>query len=246
MKNRPDRIWQTAPVVQQYLKSVRGAIPLAAVQIEVMMRLIAARNEPVRKFLDLGCGDGVLAAAILAQYPDAAGVLLDFSRPMLEIAQEKLAPFGPNLQFALTDFGEPGWLAATASLAPFEVIVSGYAIHHQPDSRKQRLYAEIHELLAPGGLFVNIEHVASATPWVEWIWEEYFIDALHAEQAARETSQDRSQVTQRYHQRPDQEANILAPVEQQCDWLRRLGFEDVDCYFKVFELAVFGGRRAVE
>ena len=60
MKNRPDRVWQTAPVVQQYLESVRGAIPLAAVQIEVMMRLIAARNEPVQKFLDLGCGDGRL------------------------------------------------------------------------------------------------------------------------------------------------------------------------------------------
>ena len=246
MKNRPDRIWQTAPVVQQYLKSVRGAIPLAAVQIEVMMRLIAARNEPVRNFLDLGCGDGILAAAILAQYPGASGLLLDFSRPMLEIAQEKLAPLAPNLQFAPADFGEPGWLAAVAEVAPFEVIVSGYAIHHQPDDRKQQLYAEIHQLLAPGGLFVNVEHVASATPWAEWVWEQYFIDALHAEQAERKTTQDRSHVAQRYRQRPDQEANILAPVEQQCDWLRRLGFEDVDCYFKVFELAVFGGRRAVE
>ena len=40
-----------------------------------------------------------------------------------------------------------------------------------------------------------------------------------------------------------QEGNILAPVELQCEWLRRIGFEDVDCYFKIFELAVFGGRR---
>jgi tRNA (cmo5U34)-methyltransferase len=246
MKNRPDQIWQTTPVVQQYLESVRGAIPLAATQIEVMMRLIAARTEPIRKFLDLGCGDGILAAAILAQYPSASGVLLDFSRPMLEIAQEKLAPFVQNLQFALADFGEPGWPAAIAELAPFEVIVSGYAIHHQPDSRKQRLYAEIHELLTPGGLFVNIEHVASATPWVEWLWEEYYIDTLHAAQYEPETPRDRAQVARAYHQRPDREANILAPVEQQCNWLRRIGFEDVDCYFKVFELAVFGGRRAVE
>jgi tRNA (cmo5U34)-methyltransferase len=246
MKNRPDQIWQTAPVIQQYLTSIRGAIPLVTTQIEVMMRLIDARNEPVRKFLDLGCGDGILAAAILAQYPGAAGVLLDFSRPMLEIAQEKLASFAQNLQFALADFGEPGWLAAVAELAPFEVIVSGYAIHHQPDSCKERLYAEIHELLTPGGLFVNIEHVASATPWVEWLWEEYYIDTLHAAQNEPDTPRDRGQVSQAYRQRPDREANILAPVEQQCNWLRRIGFEDVDCYFKVFELAVFGGRRTIE
>jgi len=43
--------------------------------------------------------------------------------------------------------------------------------------------------------------------------------------------------------RPDKAANILAPVETQCRWLRRIGFVEVDCYFKHFELAVFGGRR---
>ena len=43
--------------------------------------------------------------------------------------------------------------------------------------------------------------------------------------------------------RPDRAANILAPVEEQCGWLRALGFQDVDCYWKYFELAVFGGFR---
>ena len=33
------------------------------------------------------------------------------------------------------------------------------------------------------------------------------------------------------------------PSKQQCAWLRDIGFTDVDCYLKVFELAVFGGRR---
>jgi len=32
-------------------------------------------------------------------------------------------------------------------------------------------------------------------------------------------------------------------VESQLDWLRELGFADVDCFFKAFELAVFGGRK---
>ena len=26
-------------------------------------------------------------------------------------------------------------------------------------------------------------------------------------------------------------------------WLRQIGFQDVDCYFKAFELALFGGRK---
>ena len=46
-----------------------------------------------------------------------------------------------------------------------------------------------------------------------------------------------------YTNRPDKHDNILAPVEEQCRWLRRLGFTDMDCFFKAFELAIFGGRR---
>jgi hypothetical protein len=32
-------------------------------------------------------------------------------------------------------------------------------------------------------------------------------------------------------------------VEVQCQWLRQIGFGHVDCYLKIFELALFGGLR---
>ena len=51
------------------------------------------------------------------------------------------------------------------------------------------------------------------------------------------------QVKHELLERPDRAANILAPVEAQCAWLRELGFHDVDCYWKYFELAIFGGVR---
>ena len=41
----------------------------------------------------------------------------------------------------------------------------------------------------------------------------------------------------------DKKENIPAPLETQCRWLREIGFEDVDCFFKTFELALFGGRK---
>ena len=46
-----------------------------------------------------------------------------------------------------------------------------------------------------------------------------------------------------YHARPDKADNILAMVESQTAWLRDIGFMHVDCYFKWFELAVFGGQK---
>jgi hypothetical protein len=51
------------------------------------------------------------------------------------------------------------------------------------------------------------------------------------------------ELEQEYKNRPDKAANILAPVELQCDWLREIGYEEVDCYFRIYELAVFAGRK---
>ncbi|NET16999.1 MAG: class I SAM-dependent methyltransferase, partial [Okeania sp. SIO1H6] len=48
-------------------------------------------------------------------------------------------------------------------------------------------------------------------------------------------------INQQYYNRPDKEANILAPVETQCNWLREIGFIHVDCFMKLFEIALFGG-----
>ena len=46
-----------------------------------------------------------------------------------------------------------------------------------------------------------------------------------------------------YYNRPDKKENILTPVDIQCQWLRDIGFQDVDCFLKIFELALFGGRK---
>lgn len=39
------------------------------------------------------------------------------------------------------------------------------------------------------------------------------------------------------------EEMFLAVVEEQCEWLRDIGFVDVDCFWQYFELAIFGRFR---
>ena len=53
----------------------------------------------------------------------------------------------------------------------------------------------------------------------------------------------RAEIAREYYARAVQGAGALAPLEVQCDWLREAGFENVDCYLKVLELAVFGGQK---
>ncbi len=239
-----DQVWQESPVVRRYLEGVRGGIPLAAEQINILLRLIRAARRGVSRFLDLGCGDGVLGLALLEAQPQAHGVFLDFSEPMLRAAREKLEAAGRvGHEFVLADYGEPRWMERRELTALFDVVVSGFSIHHQPDHRKRQLYGEILELLEPGGLFLNLEHVASRSAWGALLFDEYFIDSLCDYHARDGNRMSRQAIADAYVHRADKSANILLPVEDQCVWLRELGYDRVDCYFKTFELALFGGGR---
>ncbi len=234
-------VWQSPDLVKTFLEGVRGGIPYAADQIAAMVRVVASGDRPIRRFLDLGSGAGTLAAAMLGRFPDAEATLVDFSEPMLEAAQASFP--SPPHRLIHADFNDPLWPARLDGLAPFDAVVSGYAIHHSPDETKRAIYTAVFGLLAPGGIFVNVEHVKPATPWVGSINDELFVDSIHAHHQRLGTGKTREQVAEEYVYRSDKAANILAPVEEQCAWLREIGFQDVDCYFKVFELAVFGGRK---
>ncbi len=168
-----------------------------------------------KRILDLGTGDGRLLALLYDHCPDAKFLGLDFSPTMIAAATARFAG-DPRVTIAQHDLND-----TLPAVAPFDVIVSSFAIHHCTNTRKRALYAEIYGLLLPNGVFCNLEHVASPTP------------ALHTrflnELGATADNEDPS--------------NILLDVAVQLDWLRDIGFDDVDCYWKWLELALIGGIR---
>ena len=240
---RSYRVWRSQKLSKSFLRDIRGGIPFASAQIEIMMRLIQASKQSVEQFMDLGCGNGILAGTILEKYPHAQGVLVDFSKPMLSEGRRNLHEYRSQLRFVRADFSTKRWITA-AKGEFFDAIVSGYAIHHQPNQRKKEIYKEIFRLLSLGGVFVNVEHVAPETEWVAALNSELFADSLYDYHSRRGSSKSREQILKEFINRNDKSANILAPVGAQCEWLAKCGFLDVGCYFKAFELAVFGGRKS--
>ncbi len=49
------------------------------------------------------------------------------------------------------------------------------------------------------------------------------------------------QMAYEYYHREGKQANMPAAARVHRDWLRRIGFQDVVCNFKILELAVFDG-----
>jgi tRNA (cmo5U34)-methyltransferase len=239
--NDQSHVWQRQDLAKLFLEDVRAGIPLAAEQIDVLLRTVRHAASRVERLLDLGCGDGILGRTVLSQFPDATGVFVDFSEPMIEAARKKADP--QRATFAIQDLASPAWTQSVGGHAPFDVVLSGLAIHHLDDKRKQELYREVFDLLRPGGLFLNLEHVAPRSAWAQQAFDDLFVDSLWRHQQQRGGNRTREEVSNEWYHRPDKTHNLLAPMERQCQWLREIGFQDVDCFFKLFQLALFGGKK---
>ena len=170
----------------------------------------------VRRILDLGAGDGRLLALLRLDRPDARGVATDLSPTMLDAARTRFAE-DASVEVVEHDLDAP--LHALGDAGAFDAVVSCFAIHHCSHARKRALYAEVFALLEPPGVFYNLEHVASPTPELH----EAFFVAMGMSLADEDTS------------------NQLLDVETQVNWLREIGFAQVDCFWKWRELALFGG-----
>jgi len=224
--------WQREDVALNFLDERRRNLPYGEDQLQLLLRVVRHFRSNVSRIVDLGCGDGVVARTLLTGFPTASAVLIDHSLPMLDRAVTSMA--GYDVDIVHHDLADD--IRAVTGVSGADVIASAYAIHHLPSDRKRALYTEIFEALTPGGVFVNVEHVASGSTRTEALWDTLCIENLVAD-----TSRNVDDVTAEYHSRPDKADNILESVETQTAWLRDIGFVDVDCYFKFFELAVFGG-----
>jgi tRNA (cmo5U34)-methyltransferase len=205
----PVNLWGGSAWAQRYLRE-REVLPHRA---EADAALVEILPPAPRRVLDLGTGDGYTLALVRTARPDAEGVGVDFSAEMLGLAHERFAG-DDGVDIVEHDLDVP-----LPPLGRFDLVVSSFAIHHCVDERKRGLYGEVFDALEPGGRFLNLEHVDSATP-------ELHVDFLAA---IGKTPAE------------DDPSNKLVPAETQLGWLREIGFVQVDCHWKWRELALLAG-----
>jgi ubiquinone/menaquinone biosynthesis C-methylase UbiE len=174
-----------------------------------------------RRILDLGTGDGRLLNLVREElsrrgHSDIEAVAVDFSPTMLDAVRRRFA--GDSfVRVVAHNMDEP-----LPALGRFDAVISSFAIHHLEHERKRALYAEIYGVLTPGGVFCNLEHVASPSARLH----EEFLERIGFTVESEDPS------------------NKLLDVETQPRWLREIGFVDVDCAWKWRELALLVGRKS--
>jgi SAM-dependent methyltransferase len=204
-------LWTSAEHALDYLQRA-DSIPHRTEGEAVLLEFLPPRPARV---LDLGSGDGRLLGLVKLARPEVRAVAVDFSETMLGKLRERFAA-DPGVEVVAHDLNDP-----LPDLGRFDAVVSSFAIHHLPHERKRALYAEAYRLLAPAGVFLNLEHVSSPSDALH----QRFNDALSVRRGEEDPS------------------NKLLDLETQLAWLRQIGFEDVDCAWKWLELALLTGTK---
>ncbi|MEU5548614.1 class I SAM-dependent methyltransferase [Micromonospora sp. NPDC047793] len=177
--------------------------------------------------LDLGAGTGLLSSLVAAAVPGVRLTLVDAAPKMLAVAADQLTSRGVPHRVVVADLTDP------LPDGRYDAVVSALAVHHLDDAGKRDLYRRAAEALVPGGVFVNAEQVAGPTAELDRRYHEVWL----AQITARGSDADEiAAAAQRMaYDRP-------ASVGEQCRWLSDAGLTDVDCFFKAWRFAVFGGR----
>ena len=152
--------WRDPALAREWEASAE-TLATRAGQLDILVALVrdAARGGVV---VDLGVGSGLVAERVLEEVPTARLVGIDFSPPMLALAERRLARFGKRVSLVEHDLAEID--ALQLSDERYTAAISVQALHNVADDVKRRTIAWVSRTLAPAGLFVLVDRVAVASP----------------------------------------------------------------------------------
>lgn len=221
----------------------------------VIARLIGAMGGGAPKIVDLGCGTGSLMVAVLEALLNATAVGVDFDPTILWLARSRLERFGPRAGFALADLRQPSWTQAIGS--PADAAVSATALHWCGPDQLVAIYGQVAQVLRPGGLLLNADHVGSDSPAIQREWERR--RAEMREEATDPSSDDWDGFWAAYSGALGLDPQGIQqglgagweggvenglPLAWHLDRLRESGFSHVDCFWRCDCDAVYGGVRS--
>ncbi|MPZ41594.1 MAG: methyltransferase domain-containing protein [Rhizobiales bacterium] len=125
--------------------------------LEALIAAVPFPSDAAIDVLDVGAGAGVVTEAVLDAFPAARLTLQDFSEHMLARAKETFSSHDRAIHYVQCDLNDPAWPHKVGG--PFDLVVSGIAIHNLKDlAAMAACYEAVHGLLKPGGCFLDYDH----------------------------------------------------------------------------------------
>ena len=212
---------------QEFDAIIRRLIPYYEQMIDALVLALPFNQSQLIRVIDLGCGTGTIASRIKDVYPQAQITCVDIAEKMLHIAQTKLGDAG-GMRYQLENFEKYEFDSV------YDVAVSSLALHHLVNEEdKIKFYKKIYTCLSPGGVFYNADVILASNSRLQERYMEKWREYMRLQVSVEDIEQ--KWIPQHYDE--DHPSKLM----NQLDWLRNMGFVEVDVVWKYYNFAVYGG-----
>lgn len=138
-----------------------GYLPDREARFEVMFTALEQLLPPDFVALDLCCGPGSLSQRLLERFPQARAIGVDYDPVLLKLGREALGDLDGRMQWLEADLRDPEWNAGLGD-PKVDAVLSTTALHWLGGDDLARVYFQLGQRLAPGGVFINGDNMPYA------------------------------------------------------------------------------------
>ena len=202
-------------------------VPYYSQMLDSLISSVPFPEDGKIKVIDLGCGTATVSKMVKERFPLASIHCVDFADSMIESARRKLSGYS-GITYENAD------LSAYSFVGSYDVAVSSLVLHHLlTDNDKKEFYSKVYGALNPGGVFYNADNVIGSNE----VNQENCM--VHWRQFMQRTI-SKDEIEQKWIKKYEEEDHPAQLVEQ-LNWLKDIGYKDIDVIWKYFNFAVYGG-----
>ncbi len=212
---------------EEYDKLILTLIPYYQEMTDALMLSLPFKSQENIRVLDLGCGTGNISAKIKKRFPNARITCVDMADKMIKRAQHKLKNY-TDISFKLSNFQK------LEIDEQYDAIISSLALHHlENNEAKFKFYEFIYQSLKIGGVFYNADIVLGSSLYLQDIYLDKWGDFLRKKYSSQEVENKWLPI----YRQEDRPIKMMTHLQ----WLRKIGFRQVDILWKYYNFAVYGG-----
>jgi tRNA (cmo5U34)-methyltransferase len=209
-------------------------------------------SEKAITVLDLGAGTGALTQELFNRYPNAKVTCSDYSEEMLKHAKTQLAKFSTQVTYIQSDLRTAGWSHTVEG--KFDAVICSFLTHTMLP-QVEALYGEVYGLVESGGCFLSCDFYYAPGPKFDGVYHRLTLREFQVrikQQTGEEKSleqiheilmQRREKYRSAHGGNDEHKAKHSFTVYDHLSWLKKAGFNEVDCVVKYKNNAVIGGLR---
>jgi len=240
-------------MAEAYDKMCQLLVPQYDFFQDEVLKILSFKRDEEFTVIDLGAGSGIFLEKILKRYSHVKCYWIDYSEDFLKVAKRKFARLRDKVEYILSPI-ENEWESKIDEKV--DAIFSMSTIHHLESEEKRRLYQRCFKILKNPGWFFNIDEMKT-------IYKDAYLNSLylwskHVENGKNRITKEQISLYNKWKAHFDDWRlrnidNIDKPKTkgddihenfiQQIEWLKEIGYVNVDLFIKYHLWCVIGGQK---